>query len=59
MFQFHEIGGFRIVFCLPSLLDSRLHLEPSILPDYCNVKPLEQARLDTKLQLAFQKRDLR
>jgi hypothetical protein len=34
MLQFHEVGGpwvrERVVFRLPSLFDSHLHLEPSI-----------------------------
>jgi len=51
MLQFHEISGSwirkRVVLSVPNLFDSHLHLEPSILLDYCKVKPLEYYHFDT------------
>ena len=53
MFQFHEVGGLRVVLREPNLFDIRLHVEPSIYLEWCKVKLLEQAHIDTHLQLAF------
>ena len=53
MFQFHEVGGLRVVFREPNLFDSRLHIEPSIYLEYCNITPLGLAAIDIHLQLAF------
>ena len=53
MFQFHEVGGLRVVLCVPNLFDIRLHVEPSIHLDWCKVKLLEQAHNDIHLQLAY------
>ena len=35
MLQFHEVSGVRVVFCVSTLLDSGLHLEPSIHLECC------------------------
>jgi hypothetical protein len=42
-----------VVFHVTALFDIRLHVEPSIHPDHCYVKLLEQTRIDNHLQLAF------
>lgn len=51
MLQFHEVGSFWVVLRVANLLDTHLHLEPSILFEYCNVKPFDQADFDSELQL--------
>ena len=51
MFQFHEVGGFRVMFRVSNLFDSRLHLEPSIYLECSKVKLLEYQDFDSQLQL--------